>query len=64
MPDEDDLEEMNENTVMDAMHTLYVKASARKFLLIDLPPVGRSPGGALVFLILLVSSAYSCTNHY
>ena len=49
MPDEDDLEDMIENTVMDAMHTLYVKAHARNFLLIDLPPMGRSPGGACVY---------------
>ena len=49
MPDKDDLEDMIGNTVMDAVHTLYVKAHARNFLLIDLPPMGRSPGGACVY---------------
>ena len=49
MPDEDDLEDMIGNTVMDAVHTLYVKAHARNFLLIDLPPMGRSPGGAYAY---------------
>ena len=34
---------------MDAVHTLYVKAHARNFLLIDLPPMGRSPGGAYAY---------------
>lgn len=46
-PDEDDLEEMMENSVIDALHTLYVKAHARNFLIIDIPPMGRSPGGSM-----------------
>lgn len=46
-PDEDDLEEMIENSVIDALRTLYVKAHARNFLIIDIPPMDRSPGGSM-----------------
>jgi hypothetical protein len=31
--------------LMDAVHDLYVKANARNFLFVDLPPVDRSPQG-------------------
>ncbi|KDQ56113.1 carbohydrate esterase family 16 protein [Jaapia argillacea MUCL 33604] len=41
---EDDLEEIME-VVSDALHDLYVKAGARNFLLVDVPPMDRSPGG-------------------
>lgn len=30
---------------MDAVHTLYVKAGARNFVLIDVPPVNLAPQG-------------------
>lgn len=46
-PDEDDLEEVIENSVIDALHTLYVKAHARNFLIINIPPMDRSPGGSI-----------------
>ncbi|KAI0371723.1 hypothetical protein BV20DRAFT_159228 [Pilatotrama ljubarskyi] len=41
--DEDDLEPHME-TLMDAAHDLYVKAGARNFIFIDVPPMGRFPG--------------------
>ena len=31
--------------LFDAVHDLYVKAGARNFLFIDVPPINRSPGG-------------------
>lgn len=34
---------------MDAVHELYVKAGARNFILIDVPPVHVSPQGAFFF---------------
>ena len=43
--DTDDLEPIVE-TVVDALHDLYVKAGARNLVLIDVPPVDRSPQGA------------------
>ena len=44
--DMDDLESIVE-TVGDAVHDLYVKAGARNLVLIDVPPINRSPQGAL-----------------
>jgi hypothetical protein len=32
-------------SVFDAVHNLYIKAGARNFILIDIPPVDRSPQG-------------------
>lgn len=40
--DADELESVIE-TVIDAIHKLYVKIGARNFLLIDVPPINRSP---------------------
>ncbi|KAI0074731.1 hypothetical protein K474DRAFT_1507171 [Panus rudis PR-1116 ss-1] len=40
--DEDDLEPIIE-TIDDAVHDLYVKAGARNIILIDVPPIDRSP---------------------
>jgi len=31
--------------IFEAMHDLYIKWKARSFLLIDVPPMHRSPGG-------------------
>ncbi|KAF5334530.1 hypothetical protein D9611_013811 [Ephemerocybe angulata] len=42
--DVDDFPDIIEK-IFDAMHNLYVKYSARAFLLIDVPPMHRSPGG-------------------
>ena len=36
--------------IFDAMHDLYVKSKAQSFLLIDVPPMHRSPGGKEVDL--------------
>ncbi|CAL1711289.1 unnamed protein product [Somion occarium] len=41
--EDDDEREETVDLVFDAMHDLYVKADARNFLLIDIPPVHRSP---------------------
>lgn len=41
--DEDDIPSLVEK-LMDAAHDLYVKAGARNYLFIDIPPVDRSPG--------------------
>ncbi|KAI0362691.1 hypothetical protein OH77DRAFT_1442517 [Trametes cingulata] len=41
--EEDELEPLME-TLMDAAHDLYVKAGARNFIFIDVPPMGRFPG--------------------
>jgi hypothetical protein len=32
-------------TVFDTFHDLYVKSSARNFVLVDVPPIDRSPRG-------------------
>lgn len=32
--------------IFDALHDLYVKVGARNFILIDVPPIDRSPEGA------------------
>lgn len=42
--DEDDLEEIIEK-VMDAVHRLYIGAGARNFVVMDVPPLSRTPGG-------------------
>jgi len=42
----DELEDVVD-TLFDAMHELYVKAGAINYLVMDVPPVGRSPGGKL-----------------
>ncbi|TFK65271.1 hypothetical protein BDN72DRAFT_860747 [Pluteus cervinus] len=41
--DDDELEAIVE-TILDATHTLYIKAGARRFIFIDVPPIDRSPG--------------------
>lgn len=33
----------------DAVHELYVKAGARNFVFLDVPPVGRSPQGMITW---------------
>ena len=40
----DELEDVLE-ALFDIVHALYVKAGARNFLLMDVPPLDRSPGG-------------------
>lgn len=45
--DADELEAIVE-TIFDAVHNLYVKAGARNFVLIDVPPIHRSPQGATI----------------
>jgi lysophospholipase L1-like esterase len=40
----DELEQIVE-TIFDTLHDLYVTAGARNFVLIDVPPIDRSPGG-------------------
>jgi hypothetical protein len=40
----DELEDVVE-ILFDAMHELYVKAGARNFLIVDVPPLDCSPGG-------------------
>jgi hypothetical protein len=42
--DADELELIFEQ-IFDTMHDLYIKWKARSFLLIDVPPIQRSPGG-------------------
>lgn len=46
-------------TVLEAIHELYVKASARHFLLIDLPPLERFPVGQFRLLLLLAALSRS-----
>jgi len=40
----DDLEPITE-VIFDTVHQLYIRASARNFIFIDVPPIDRSPGG-------------------
>ena len=40
----DELEPIVE-AIFDTLHDLYVKVGARNFVLIDVPPINRSPGG-------------------
>ena len=40
----DELEPIVE-AIFDILHDLYVKVGARNFVLIDVPPIDRSPGG-------------------
>ncbi|KAJ7156014.1 hypothetical protein C8R43DRAFT_818005, partial [Mycena crocata] len=40
----DELEPIVES-VLDALHDLYTKAGGRKFVIIDVPPINRSPSG-------------------
>ncbi|KAH6910826.1 hypothetical protein BKA70DRAFT_94336 [Coprinopsis sp. MPI-PUGE-AT-0042] len=42
--DEDELDAIVEK-IFDAAHDLYVKAKARRFLFVDVPPIDRSPSG-------------------
>ena len=42
----DDLEPIVE-AVFDVLHNLYTKFFARNFVLIDVPPIDRSPGGMI-----------------
>lgn len=53
----DELEPIVE-TVFDTVHDLYIKAKARHFVLIDVPPIDRSPQGTptlqdIIFLLSL-----------
>ena len=45
----DDLEEIVEKLFEDGLEELYNKASARNFLLINVPPKDRSPSGRVSF---------------
>jgi hypothetical protein len=45
----DDLEEIVEKLFEDGLEELYIKASARNFLLINVPPKDRSPSGRVSF---------------
>ncbi|KAI0792720.1 hypothetical protein C8Q75DRAFT_578347 [Abortiporus biennis] len=42
---EEDLEEITKTLIEDGIEELYTKASARNFLIFDVPPKDRSPGG-------------------
>ena len=42
--EEDDLESIVE-TMFDGVHDLYIKAGARNFVFVDVPPMDRFPGG-------------------
>ena len=43
-PGLDDLNDVT-NKIFHALHSLYAEAMARHFILIDVPPLGRSPAG-------------------
>ena len=43
----DELDPIIDKIVDEALHGLYVKAGARNFVVIDVPPVDRSPQGKL-----------------
>ena len=45
----DDLEEIVEKLFEDGLEELYIKANARNFLLINVPPKDRSPSGRVSF---------------
>jgi hypothetical protein len=45
--DADELEPIVEQN-FDAMHVLYIQWKARSLLLIDVPPMQRSPGGTVI----------------
>ena len=45
----DDLEEIVEKLFEDGLEELYIKAGARNFLLINVPPKDRSPSGRVSF---------------
>ena len=45
--DVDELDSIVE-TVLDAFHTFYVKAGGRNFVLVDVPPIDRSPQGMML----------------
>jgi hypothetical protein len=45
----DDLEDIVEKLFEDGLEELYIKASARNFLLINVPPKDRSPLGRVSF---------------
>jgi hypothetical protein len=47
-------------TLFDAVHDLYVKAKARNFVFINVPPIDRSPGG---MGCILSSSCISDITH-
>jgi hypothetical protein len=49
LTDADELEPIVEQN-FDAMHDLYIKWKARSFLLIDVPPMQRFPGGTIIYL--------------
>lgn len=42
---EDEQDEVMEK-LSDTLHALYVQSNARNFLLMDVPPMDRCPGGA------------------
>jgi len=62
--DESDLEEIVEK-IFDCMDDLYIKVSARHFLLIDVPPLDLSPAGrAFTNEGLDISAQYTTWNQY
>lgn len=58
--DSDELEFVIE-TILDTVHDLYVKAGARKFIFVNVPPIDRSPQGMICRCIYL-SGAYSTSS--
>ena len=58
--DADELEQIVEQ-IFEVMHDLYIKWKAGVFLLIDVPPMHRSPGGDHVVIsrILLLNHLFS-----
>ncbi|KAJ7596294.1 hypothetical protein C8J56DRAFT_1000652 [Mycena floridula] len=46
--EEDDLEEIVEK-ILDAAHQLYIRAGARNFIFIDVPPIDCSPAGTPLY---------------
>jgi hypothetical protein len=62
--DVDELEPIVEQ-IFDAMHDLYTKWKARSFLLMDVPPMQRSPGGTISLAVINISHpllTHSCAG--
>ena len=54
----DDLEEIVEKLFEDGLEELYIKANARNFLLINVPPKDRSPSGRFPSVLVGMYSTY------
>ncbi len=46
----DELEAIVE-ALLGTVHDLYIKAGARNFVLVDVPPIDHSPGGTTLILM-------------